>query len=374
MGGHIQVFKKFMLEATYLNTLDSLERPNKGKVILLDDLPDLTTDTVKTEFYSILQQCLSVQHKFLIVIIATDAYIETNNSDGGRKDGLARVLATDNFLKHDFRVNSIEFNSIPNTQIKKVLNSIASCENLHLPNSQMENLIDTSNGDIRQAINSLQFFSNQGSTSSYPIPKKRRNDKGEVIVDFMRHTGHLSLFHAVGKVLYAKRNVDGTFESNPEHIISKIPKGNDGFIDYLHQNCIEFFDEIEHCAKALEDISNADTLRSTIDWQDSIGGLYRNFVSINGIMKNRTGKKQGLWRELAGPMFNNNLKYDLLKRQREEYYDIWMESVSSRSKQYEESNPEVDMSVFDPVEPFSSDEDGFDDIFGDGSELEGLDF
>lgn len=108
MGGHIQVFKKFMLEATYLNTLDSLERPNKGKVILLDDLPDLTTDTVKTEFYSILQQCLSVQHKFLIVIIATDAYIETNNSDGGRKDGLARVLATDNFLKHDFRVNSIE--------------------------------------------------------------------------------------------------------------------------------------------------------------------------------------------------------------------------------------------------------------------------
>lgn len=51
-----------------------------------------------------------------------------------------------------------------------------------------------------------------------------------------------------------------------------------------------------------------------------------------------------------------------------------MESVSSRSKQYEESNPEVDMSVFDPVEPFSSDEDGFDDIFGDGSELEGLDF
>lgn len=108
------------------------------------------------------------------------------------------------------------FNSIPNTQIKKVLNSIASCENLHLPNSQMENLIDTSNGDIRQAINSLQFFSNQGSSSSYPIPKKRRNDKGEVIVDFMRHTGHLSLFHAVGKVLYAKRNVDGTFESNPE--------------------------------------------------------------------------------------------------------------------------------------------------------------
>jgi hypothetical protein len=53
-----------------------------------------------------------------------------------------------------------------------------------------------------------------------------------------------------------------------------------------------------------------------LDWQDSVGGLYRNFVSIHGIMKNRKEKKDGIFRELAGPLFNN-LRYDQLKRQRE---------------------------------------------------------
>jgi hypothetical protein len=51
-----------------------------------------------------------------------------------------------------------------------------------------------------------------------------------------------------------------------------------------------------------------------------------------------------------------------------------MASVQSRNTLYIEENPEIDMSVYDPIEAFSSDEDGFDDIFGDGSELADLDF
>jgi DNA polymerase III delta prime subunit len=100
--------------------------------------------------------------------------------------------------------------------LKKVLQNIANRENLHVPNSILENIIDNSNGDIRIAINSLQFQSVAGTPSSQPVPKKRKNRKGEVIVDFNRHMGHLSLFHAVGKVLYAKKNVNGTLESSPE--------------------------------------------------------------------------------------------------------------------------------------------------------------
>lgn len=73
--GYMEVFKKFMQESTNLNTLDSIDKPNNGKVILLDDLPDLTTDEVKMEFFSILKSCLNVSQKFLVVIIATDSYI-----------------------------------------------------------------------------------------------------------------------------------------------------------------------------------------------------------------------------------------------------------------------------------------------------------
>lgn len=56
------------------------------------------------------------------------------------------------------------------------------------------------------------------------------------------------------------------------------------------------------------------------------------------------------------------------------YHQLWMASVQSRNTLYIEENPEIDMSVYDPIEAFSSDEDGFDDIFGDGSELADLDF
>ena len=51
---------------------------------------------------------------------------------------------------------------------------------------------------------------------------------------------------------------------------------------------------------------------------------------------------------------------------------IWMASVAARNTLYETEHPEIEMN--DPIEAFSSDEDCFDDIFGDGSELAGLDF
>jgi hypothetical protein len=51
-----------------------------------------------------------------------------------------------------------------------------------------------------------------------------------------------------------------------------------------------------------------------------------------------------------------------------------MASVQARNTNYQQDHPEIDMSTFDPIEPFSSDEDGFDDIFGDGSELADLNF
>lgn len=79
--GYMEVFKKFMQESTELNTLDSLDKPNRGKVILLDDLPDLTTHSIKTEFYSILKHCLDIQQKFIIVIISTDSYIQQEDNN-----------------------------------------------------------------------------------------------------------------------------------------------------------------------------------------------------------------------------------------------------------------------------------------------------
>lgn len=79
-----------------------------------------------------------------------------------------------------------------------------------MANDKLDAIVENSNGDIRSAINSIQFTSR---IPVRPIKKKKPNND---VVDFDNHIGNLTLFHAVGKVVYAKRNQDKTFESKPD--------------------------------------------------------------------------------------------------------------------------------------------------------------
>lgn len=100
----MEAFRQFMDKSIYYNTLDSLDRPNKGKIILLDDIPDLTTFQVKQEFYSILRSCLDSSANFLIVLIASDSF---ETSENNFIQNQARTIAPDSF-KIDPRVEFIE--------------------------------------------------------------------------------------------------------------------------------------------------------------------------------------------------------------------------------------------------------------------------
>jgi cell cycle checkpoint protein len=105
--------------------------------------------------------------------------------------------------------------------MKKILKEIARKECLFLPASKLEEFVDESDGDIRLAINSLQFRSIPIDDTFVeekppPAPVRRAKKDGAKIVEFDDHVGHLSLFHAVGKVLYAKRDAHGNYESTPE--------------------------------------------------------------------------------------------------------------------------------------------------------------
>lgn len=92
----------------------------------------------------------------------------------------------------------------------KILKSIVQNEKIRITENKLAEVVEASNGDIRSAINALQFMSCAPTFAT----RKKRNNNG--IVDFDSHIGNLSLFHAVGKVVYAKRNQDGTFESKPD--------------------------------------------------------------------------------------------------------------------------------------------------------------
>ncbi|KAI7892842.1 Rad17 cell cycle checkpoint protein-domain-containing protein [Mucor mucedo] len=290
--GHMESFRRFMDKAISFNTLESVDRPNNGKIILMDDIPDLTTFKVKQEFYSIIQTCLDSSKKFLMVIIASDSYA---NSDDTHMQNQARIIAPDS-LKIDPRVEFIEFRPIIKASMKKILKNILQCEKLCVSDRKLEEIIDVSNGDIRSAINSLQFM------SCIPImpPKKFRRTQ---VVDFDNHIGNLSLFHAIGKVIYAKHNEDGTFESKPDHIMNKLPIANDYFVDYIHQNSAGFYHDIDDISNAFDDLAFGDTLRYDSDWINEQASYYRCIISINGIMKYRKGAVKGAFKELAGTIF-----------------------------------------------------------------------
>lgn len=115
--------------------------------------------------------------------------------------------------KKECEIFKLRFQPVTQINMLKILSSIKNAEGLSIPQPYLNNLVQDSNGDIRSAINGLQFISNQVRKERATTTTKASSSK---VVEFDKHVSKLSLFHAVGKVLYAKRNTDQTLESKPD--------------------------------------------------------------------------------------------------------------------------------------------------------------
>eukprot|EP00088_Acartia_fossae_P013343 TRINITY_DN16992_c0_g1_i1.p1 TRINITY_DN16992_c0_g1~~TRINITY_DN16992_c0_g1_i1.p1 ORF type:complete len:346 (+),score=64.74 TRINITY_DN16992_c0_g1_i1:53-1039(+) len=158
-------------------------------------------------------------------------------------------------------------------------------------------LVESSGGDIRASIHCLQFsclngindfhliFQNltgdSSSTSSKKKSKesKKRQPKSGVAADGTSSVGsadkNLDLFHALGKILYAKRSDEREKEtlpsylghhkrnsliSNPEQVFEKAPISEDGFTCFLHENYPAHFSDLNDVAKLSSYLSESDLL------------------------------------------------------------------------------------------------------------------
>ncbi|KAI9469929.1 MAG: Rad17 cell cycle checkpoint protein-domain-containing protein [Benjaminiella poitrasii] len=355
------LFKQFLSSSIRREIMQKERAINVKKVILIDDIPDLTTDEVKRQFHTILKSCVESSIPCLIILIVSDAWMESTRYNPRNYDtkinNINDIIPKE--LENDKRIKQIKFNPVTAANMKKVLKKIMSSEQARLSDGQLSDLIEQTEGDIRAAINNLQFYALQ---SPQPLRKFQKTVRANSIKPFDEKIGPLELFHAIGKVLYAKKNKDGSFESKPEHIINKTPIDNDLFISYLHHNCLAYFDEIESCARSLEYMSDADIIRSTYDWQENTSSIYRNLVTMNGIM---------IKPQIIGGrcMFTKPEIFDvqstLQKHKNERYYRELMHSVTIRT-QFFQADEDKEMQD-DPIQDFSEDE--FDDIYGDGSDL-----
>ncbi|XP_048451136.1 cell cycle checkpoint protein RAD17 isoform X4 [Rhincodon typus] len=294
------LFEEFLLRANKYKKLQMLgdRLETDKKLILVEDIPN--------QFYrepscmhDILRRFVQVARCPLVFII----------SDSVSQDSGHRLLFPKD-IQEELGIANISFNPVAHTSMLRVLNRIASQEaskndgKTTVPDKTvLELLCRGSAGDIRSAINNLQFTSVKGcplelnsaqnykgktlikagmsSRGKHKEKSSKANEKGGGLHTIGSKDQSLFLFRALGKIIYCKRELPNDLNLNPlpihlseherdpllihpEEVIENSHMSEELFNLYLHQNYLDFFSDIEDVVRASEYLSDADFL--TVDW------------------------------------------------------------------------------------------------------------
>ncbi|XP_071337822.1 cell cycle checkpoint protein RAD17 isoform X2 [Trachinotus anak] len=329
-------FQEFLLRANKYNCLRMAGDGGGGdrKLILVEDLPN--------QFY---RQPGSL-HDYLRRFVRTGrcplVFIVSDSLSG---DSSSRFLFPRE-IQEELDISSISFNPVAPTTMMKVLTRIStleagqSCGRICVPDQAvLEMLCSGSSGDIRSAINSLQFSSLPDTSlerrlwlmkKDRPVTSRtnqRKRSKQTKEHEEERAIGgkdaSLFLFRALGKILHCKRgNHEGAEAAegasgpglsphlshhhreallvDPEMVVERSHMSGDFFNLYLHQNYLDFFSEVEDVDRASEYLSDADLL--TADWTSrSTMGDYGSSVATRGLLHSNSQQVSVGFRPLHKP-------------------------------------------------------------------------
>nr|XP_019583607.1 PREDICTED: cell cycle checkpoint protein RAD17 isoform X2 [Rhinolophus sinicus] len=250
----IAVFKEFLLRATKYNKLQMLgdDLRTDKKIILVEDLPNQFYRDAHT-LHEVLRKYVHIGRCPLIFII----------SDSLSGDSNQRLLFPKE-IQEECAISNISFNPVAPTIMMKFLNRIVTMEanknggNTTVPDkTSLELLCQGCSGDIRSAINSLQFSSSKGASLTE--------------LDSPQLPSHLS------------QHERDTLLVQPEEVVEMSHMPGELFNLYLHQNYIDFFMEVEDLVRASEFLSFADILSG--DWNTrSLLREYSTSVATRGVM------------------------------------------------------------------------------------------
>ncbi|XP_036062895.1 cell cycle checkpoint protein RAD17 [Onychomys torridus] len=311
----IAVFNDFLLRATKYSKLQMLgdELTTDKKIVLVEDLPN--------QFYRDSHALHEILRKYVQIGRCPLVFIISDSVSG---DNNQRLLFPKK-IQEECSISNISFNPVAPTIMMKFLNRIVTIEasksggRVVVPDkTSLELLCQGCSGDIRSAINSLQFSSSKGENNIWS-KKKRTSLKSDAVVSKSKqrrkHKSALEnqeiqaiggkdvslfLFRALGKILYSKRapltELDSprlpahlseherdTLLVQPEEIVEMSHMPGDFFNLYLHQNYIDFFVEVDDLVRASEFLSFADVLGG--DWNTrSLLREYSTSVATRGVM------------------------------------------------------------------------------------------
>ncbi|KAM4607375.1 cell cycle checkpoint protein RAD17 isoform 1-T2 [Polymixia lowei] len=334
------LFQEFLLRANKYSCLQMAgeEEAKHRKLILVEDFPN--------QFYRQPASLHDILRHFVKTGRCPLVFIVSDSLSG---DSSSRLLFPRE-VQEELNICTISFNPVAPTTMMKVLSRIATVEagksggRICVPDkAAVERLCSGSSGDIRSAINSLQFSSladlslekgmsamkksRSAASLGKTFPKEKRGKMQSKVMkerDAEQSIGgkdaSLFLFRALGKILHCKReNPESTEDSkllnlpshlsehhrhrllvDPELVVERSHMSGEFFNLYLHQNYLDFFSEVEDVARATEYLSDADFLTGQWTYHNTMGE-YGSSVATRGLLHSNSGQVSVGFRPLHKP-------------------------------------------------------------------------
>ncbi|KAH3732420.1 cell cycle checkpoint protein RAD17 [Pelomyxa schiedti] len=230
------------------------------KILVVEDFPHIAGLPQANKLREALRWFLQFG-RMPLVFIMNDVYSSIESSSL-----LYEVVSREFFSNPGVSVISV--NPVTATMMEKILRRVALMEGFpQISNTVLSMLAENSGGDIRTAINALQFYCccSQEYLSPHPVNKSSIGNRDQ----------SLNLLHAVGKIIYCKRIPQSQLPSKrkPMHANFRLPLKNsasavlervcapsDIFTAFVHENYLGTFSDIDDIASSLEFLSFSDTL------------------------------------------------------------------------------------------------------------------
>ncbi|KAF9089821.1 Cell cycle checkpoint protein rad17 [Mortierella sp. AD031] len=289
--------------------------PAKKNIILIEDLPPMSADTSRRIFQDTIAKFSNsrANPSSVLVIIVSDVFSKLStelqfSSTMESKDPaltmrklfpqhILRDLDSSGSSRGSSRIRQIKFNPIAQTFMRKAIKKVVEQEfrrkvAYEPDTAEIDQLIATCEGDIRAAINALQFL------CYLPSQRRRHHREAARLLEedqaglnnleersLQGQDSSLVVFHAVAKVLSKGRDWGNPLEEfdpdivkvppnawykrrpplgfNPDKdLIEKLPVEPDLFALLLHQNYTSYMGSIEECATAMEYMCIGDRFQS----------------------------------------------------------------------------------------------------------------
>ena len=310
------------------------------KLLLIEDIPQIFH--IKPEFLH--EELIKLHQKFKsrtipLVFIISDSV----NCSSIENKILPKTIQT----KLNFTV--ISFKPISNATLTKTLSKTI-LNGQKLEKSDIDKIVRASSNDIRNAYNYFLFkHSNSSEASSFSsksaifckkaklmLTKKKSNvsDNNNIEKLFSGREEQLTLVHAIGKILYAKRlpNQDldvldfirshpqfdrsllrnPLVEQQPEKIPEKTNANCNTLIDWLYENYYDFINEensdsLNHSLDCLEIFSMNDSYFNDFESKNILENISTSFL-IRGIMYSLNRDSSSYEEEINSKSIGNKSK------------------------------------------------------------------